>query len=163
MVIGCCFSVLVISTHTSPTSLATSPQHKLHDVSLVAGGDMSYVPTFNITTYLICTHTTHTKHTQAYRHTHIPHVVLPLRPHHNIHVHVPYAHMSHHLHLMLLYSPQHLLPTSSALHHDDLSNWPHTMELYCSGNGVKEQTKSNIQILIITSMYMYGNMQWRTG
>ena len=45
-------------------------------------------------------------------------------------VHVPHAHMSHHLHLMLLYSPQHLLPTSSALHHDDPSHWPHTMELH---------------------------------
>ena len=75
-------------------------------------------------------------------------------------VHVPYAHMSHHLHLILLYSPQHLLPISSALHHDDPSHWPHTMELHCPGKGVKEQTKSNIQIHIITSMYMYGYMQW---
>ena len=81
---------------------------------------------------------------------------LPLCPHHNIHVHVPYAHMSHHLHLMLLYSPQHLLPTSSALHHDDPSDWPYTMELYCPGKGVKEQNKSKKQIHITTSMYMYG-------
>ena len=105
---------------------------------------------FNITSYLItkiCTHTTHTlKHTD----TPIPHVVLPLRPHHNIHVHVPYAHMSHHLHLILLYSPQHLLPTSSVLHHDDHSDWQYTMKLYWSGKGVKEQNKSNIQIHIIT-------------
>ena len=72
-------------------------------------------------------------------------------------------HTSHHLHLILLYSPQHLLPTSSALPHDDPSDLLHTMELYCPGKEVKEQTKSNIQIHIITSMYMYGNTQWRTG
>ena len=109
------------------------------------------------------THYTHAHDTHTLKHTDtpIPHVVLPLRPHHNIHVHVPYAHMSHHLRLAcVLYSSQHLLPTSSALHHDDHSNWPYTMELYCPGKGVKEQNKSNIQIHIITSMYMYGNMQW---
>ena len=30
------------------------------------------------------------------------------------------------------------------------------MELYCPGKGVKEQNKSNIQIHIVTSLYMYG-------
>ena len=104
-------------------------------------------------------------HTLKHTDTPIPHVVLPLRPHHNIHVHVPYAHMSHHLHLILLYSPQHLLPTSSALHHDDPADWPHTTESYCPGKGVKEQTKSNIQIHITTSMYidmgLEGAEEWK--
>ena len=32
-----------------------------------------------------------------------------------------------------LYSHQHLLPTRSALQHDDHSDLPYTMELHCSG------------------------------
>ena len=36
----------------------------------------------------------------------------------------------HCLHQILLYSHQHLLPTSSALHHDGHSDLPYTMELY---------------------------------
>ena len=39
---------------------------------------------------------------------------------------------SHHLQI-LLYSHQHLLPTRSALHHDDPSHLPHTVELYYPG------------------------------
>ena len=66
-IIGCCFSVLVISTHKH-TSLATSPQHKLHDVSLVAGDDMSYEPTFNITSYLMHTNNTHETHSSTQTH-----------------------------------------------------------------------------------------------
>ena len=104
-----------------------------------------------ITTLLKFAHTHYTK-TLKHIHTHAP-CCASLRPHHNIHVHVPYAHMSHHLHLILLYSPQHLLPTSSALHHDNTSLWPHAMKLYCPGKGVKEHNK---QIHIITSMNMYG-------
>ena len=40
---------------------------------------------------------------------------------------------SHHLHQILLYSLQHQLPTRSVLHHDDHSDLPYTVELYCSG------------------------------
>ena len=36
----------------------------------------------------------------------------------------------HHLQQMLLYSYKHLLPTSSALHHGDPLDMPHTMELH---------------------------------
>ena len=39
----------------------------------------------------------------------------------------------HHLHKILLYSHQHLLPTRSVLHHDDPSHLPHTVEFDHSG------------------------------
>ena len=106
-----------------PTKHANWPQQKLHQGFLTCTNILFLYHKLPRSIYendisislltFICKHTTymHKKHTD----TPIPHVVLPLCPHHNIHVHVPYAHMSHHLHLILLYSPQHLLPTSSVL------------------------------------------------
>lgn len=41
------------------------------------------------------------------------------------------ANTLHHLHAILLYSHQHLLPTRSALYHDDPSHMPYRMELHC--------------------------------
>ena len=38
----------------------------------------------------------------------------------------------YHLRLILIYLHQHLLPPRSALHHDDHSHLPHTMELHLS-------------------------------
>ena len=55
----------------------------------------------------------------------------------------------HHLHEMLLYSHQHLLPTRSALHHGDPPDMPHTMELHCP----KESNTLFIHTCVCLQMY----------
>ena len=90
----------------------------------------------------------------SYRDTYIPyfiifqmvHVALCQVHHYNlpsipslVHIHVYLSTTKHHLHHMLLYSLQHQLPTRSVLHHDNPPHVPHTVELYCSGKGIRNK------------------------